>query len=60
MYNSVWKLLNFTATIFLQKFRESNYINWFDEKICMAVNFCLFHTHSVEIAEILSHTFAKI
>ena len=65
---TVWKLRNFTATIFSQKFRKSNFLlknstlNWFDEKNCMAVNFSFFHTVFLElphcahcVTEILSH-----
>ena len=46
--STVWKLRNFTATIFSQKFRESNFllinftINWFDEKNLYGSEFLVF------------------
>ena len=42
----VRKLQNFTATILLQKFRESNFLLkiFVENKICMAVDFSFFHT----------------
>ena len=44
----MWKLRNFTATIFAQKCRESNFLsksftlNWFDEKILHGSEFLVF------------------
>ena len=56
--STVWKLQNFTATIFSQKFRQINVLpyyklHWFDVKNCVVVNFSFFHTvfhcvHNVE------------
>ena len=58
----VWKLQNFTAIIFSQKFREINFLlknftlSWFDEKyFALAVNFSFFHT----VWEIHSHLMEK-
>ena len=49
-YTTVYRIQNFTAIIFSQNYRESNFLlksftlNWFDEKICLVVNFSIFHT----------------
>ena len=64
---TVWKLRNFTATIFAQKFRESNFLlntftlNWFDEKICMSVNLSLFQrvVWKLQKFSLTSHFFRK-
>ena len=52
---TVWKLRKFTATIFSQKFRESNFLqknftlNWFDEKKLYGREFLVFPHCVVEI-----------
>ena len=46
----LWKLWNFTVTVFIQNFCQINVllknftVNWFDEKICVAENLSFFHT----------------
>ena len=58
----MWKLRNFTATIFRKKFRESNFLlknfaqNWFDGKNVHGIEFLVFThcevaTHIDEIIE---------
>ena len=48
VWNTVWKLRNFTATIFSQKFREINFLlknftlSWFDEKKLDGSEFLVF------------------
>ena len=51
VYSTLWKFLNFTATVFSQKFRQINVLlkNFtirliWRKKICKAENFSFFHT----------------